>query len=356
MSKQKVLLAISGGVDSATAAYLLKKRGFKVLAVYFRMTDNYQAPEAAARAVANGLGIDFYPLNIADDFQQEIIQYFIETYENGQTPNPCVKCNRVIKFGKLLSLAKQFAINKIATGHYVRVRKRKNKTALYRGVDKQKDQSYFLYGLNQDILKRAIFPLGNLNKNQTRQIAEQVGLPYAKKESQDICFLVNDNKIMPHNEYLRQYIKAQPGKIKLLLPPINGKRALKVIGQHIGLPFYTIGQRRGVNIGGSGPYYVAQTDYKNNDLIVVNTADDPILFSDKFIIKDVRWIGDIALHFPLKCAVVIRYRHKPIYCLIEKQGKNFYQVKLKTKQRAVTPGQSAVFYQKNRVLGGGIIS
>ncbi|MCK4540369.1 tRNA 2-thiouridine(34) synthase MnmA [Candidatus Parcubacteria bacterium] len=343
---KKVLVAISGGVDSSVCALLLKKQGFDVLGVYMRLNKNYKKDERAARQVCGVLGIKFYPLNFSEKFKKEVIDYFVSSYRVGATPNPCVKCNYLIKFNELLRVKNELGAVFLATGHYARIIKERNNFNLFRGKDKSKDQSYFLYNLKQEWLKEILFPLGDLTKEEIKTQAAKANLPNLKIESQDVCFLLEEGKIIEHNEYLKKYLKKNPGPIMTL----DGKK----VGEHQGLYFYTIGQRRGIEIGGTGPYYAAKTDYKNNILYVVADANDPALFGDNFSVGDANWL-DAKIKFPLRAEVVIRYRHKSSECKIFNEKNKQYQVKLKQAERAITPGQSAVFYQGDKVLGGGII-
>jgi len=367
MKKKKVLVAMSGGVDSSTAAFLLQKKGYEVMGVFMRLDDKHGLAEAAARQVCDHLGIKFYPVNLSAKFKKEIINYFVDSYKKGLTPNPCVKCNQLIKFGELLRIASELDCEYLATGHYTRLRREfpislprrqagnfpaspaggQFPIKMLRAKDDSKDQTYFLYNLTQKQLKKILFPLGEYKKEDIKKIAKKEKLPVLKSESQDVCFLNIDGKIIEHNDYLKKYIKKNPGPIKT----IDGK----IIGKHQGLPFYTIGQRRGVEIGGTGPYYVVRTDYITNTLYVSTNHDDPELYKKELIAKDVNWLAGIQSKMPLKCEAVIRYRHKAVKCKISsKNGK--YLVKFDKPQRAVAPGQSVVFYRGEELLGGGIIS
>lgn len=343
---KKVILAISGGVDSSVSAHLLKKQKYEVVGVFMRLDKKYQENEAAARRVCSFLGIKFYPINLSDKFKKEVKDYFVDSYKQGITPNPCVKCNKLIKFGELFRVMEDLGGDFLATGHYVRI-ERGISNKIFKGTDTEKDQTYFLYNLKQKQLDNILFPVGNMKKNEVRKIADKLKIPYTKKESQDVCFLVNEGKIIDHNEYLKKYIKQKPGLIKSM----DGK----VIGEHKGLSFYTIGQRRGIEVGGTGPYYAAKFDYANNILYVVDSPDDKVLFCQEFVAKDVNWISEVKVDM-IECEAVIRYRHKQLPCVVQKLN-NFeeYQIKLQTSQRAVTPGQSVVFYRGDELLGGGII-
>lgn len=343
---KKALLAMSGGVDSSVAALLLQKQGFLVLGVHMRLKPDFEAGERAARLVAKKLGIKFYPVNVSQKFKKEVVDYFIDSYRNGLTPNPCVHCNKLIKFGELLRVKDELGADFLATGHYVQIVKDKQGLNLCRAVDKNKDQSYFLYNLTQNQLKQIIFPLGGYVKDEIKKIAGKNDLPNIKTESQDVCFLLQDGKIVEHNEYLKKHIKAESGPIMTL--------AGKTIGKHQGLYCYTRGQRKGIEIGGTGPYYAAKMDYAKNILYVVKDPGDPVLLSKEFVIHNPNWIAT-DLDFPLQCEVAIRYRHKAVSCTVEALSENRFKVILKKPERAITPGQSAVFYDGDLVLGGGVI-
>jgi len=349
------MVAMSGGVDSSVAAFLLQKKGFEVIGVYMRLFDQPEQSEMAARQVCQKLGIKFYPVNLADKFKQEVIDYFVNSYKEGITPNPCVKCNKLIKFGEMFRIMNELECDFLATGHYIRLEKKFDKSKLkfrkklFRGKDVSKDQSYFLYNLSQAQLQKIIFPLGGFEKTEIKKMALENELPTLTGESQDVCFLNIDGKIAEHNEYLREYIKQEPGPIKTL--------AGKIVGEHQGLSFYTLGQRRGVEIGGTGPYYVVKTDQTTNTLYVSSDHDDGALYTGKLIMNEVNWIAGVAPKFPFVCEAVIRYRHKSVKCIVEKAENSAgkYVVIFKEKQRAVTPGQSVVFYDGEELLGGGII-
>ena len=399
--KQKVIVAMSGGVDSSVSAYLLKKKGYEVEGLFMKLGHEQDEVERAVREVAEKLGVKLNIVDLSKAFKKEVIDYFLKSYQSGLTPNPCVKCNNYIKFGELFFYTREkLKGDYLATGHYVRkldsrefkvpsggdlgvgnmrdIKKslgNSNGYKLYRGKDKGKDQSYFLYTLKQDTLRHVLFPVGNFVKDEVRKIADEAGVPYIKKESQDICFLYCDGRAVQHNEFLRANLKLKPGPIILLsrrdeaLPRLKrGKtvneeqdealprlyRGIK-IGEHQGLPLYTIGQRREIRIGGTGPYYAARLDYKKNILYVVKDYDDPILYGQELTATEVNWVSGKSPELPFSCEAVIRYRHPAVKCLITKKVKNNYQVEFKKPQRAITPGQSIVFYKGNEVLGGGII-
>lgn len=358
---KKVMVAISGGVDSAVAAKLLVDAGYEVEGVFLSFwqdkdfnrekienkSSSSQAQLDAKRA-CQLLKIPFHQLSVSRKFKKEVVNSFLDEYQSGRTPNPCVTCNKKIKIGGLLDYVESLGFDYLATGHYVQVIKKENNFYLHKGVDKNKDQSYFLYTLEQHQLKKILFPLGNLKKNEVRKMAATAGLPVASNsESQEICFVPGKR----HNDFLKKYLKLRAGKI-VLWPE------KEVIGEHQGLPLYTIGQRRGINIGGTGPYYAAFFDYQTNELYVVKNFADPILYGQEMIVKNFYWTNKKKLNFPLKTKTVIRYHHKAVSCevdLLIKKQEEFLKVRFARRQRAITPGQSAVFYDGGMVLGGGII-
>jgi len=350
--KKTVAVAMSGGIDSSVAALLLKKQGYQVIGLFMKLGFSDEKGERAARAICQKLNIKLYPVNLAYKFKQEIVQYFLDSYARGLTPNPCVKCNQVIKFGELLRLARELKADYLATGHYVKNAKSKMQNAcptvpvngrrakwiykLLRGKDREKDQSYFLYNLTQRQLAHILFPLGEYTKKQVKKMADKEKLPCLVRESQDICFLKKDGKIIDHNDFLKKHLKLKPGSIKTL----EGEK----VGEHQGLPLYTIGQRKGVKIGGIGPFYVVRADYKTNTLYVVRNNLDSALFSDKLIAQKVNWVAGIEPKLPLKCQAVIRYRHKPVVCTVSKKSNKNYLVRFREPLRAITVGQSVVLY------------
>jgi len=354
--KLKILVAMSGGVDSSVAAQLLKNQGHEVAGVFLHFWKD-EAPGGRtenrccsleslldAKAVAAKIGIPFYTFNFSEPFKKAVVDNFVSEYEAGRTPNPCVICNKRIKIGRLLKYARALGFDYVATGHYLRIKSIGRTVKLYKAKDKNKDQSYFLYTFTPDELKHLLFPLGNYTKPQVRRLAAKFGLRVAAKpESQDICFLSGD-----HNNFLRRYLKLKPGDIRLLS---GGEK----IGEHQGLPLYTIGQRRGL-VGGTGPYYVARFDYRKNILHVVKDWNENILYERRLIAKKVNWLSGRAPRRALHCQAVIRYGHPAVPCLVRPKGKTGYLVEFTKPQRAITPGQSVVFYQKEEVLGGGIIS
>ena len=360
--KQKVAVAMSGGVDSSVAAALLKKQGYEVIGIFMHFwSDPHYAQkqtiankccsidaETDARRVAEKFNIPLYTINLDRDFKKYIVDNFLDEYKKGRTPNPCVRCNQFIKFGEFWKKAKALGCDFIATGHYAKIRKDKAKGSplgkgfqLLEAKDKSKDQSYFLYRLNQNVLAHCLFPLGDYKKKEVRKIAKKLKLPvFAKKDSQEVCFIQEKTP----TEFLKRYLKPKTGEIIT----IEGNK----MGRHLGLPFYTIGQRKGLGLGG-GPWYVVKIDAKKNQLIITNNPRHPGLFNDIMSVSEINWINKEP-KLPLKVEIKIRSMNKKQSGILRKAGK-YYQIKFKNKQRAITAGQSAVFYFKNAVLGGGII-
>lgn len=337
---------MSGGVDSAVAAALLKKQGFQVLGVFMRFWKSPQKgsmerwnrccsleAEQRAREVARVIGIPFYVFNFEKEFKKRIVDRFLAEYRAGLTPNPCVVCNQEIKFGLLLEKSLALGAQHLATGHYVR---RQGKKTL-RGLDPEKDQSYFLWRLNQQQLSRVLFPVGGYKKPHVRALAKKFKLPVAETpESQEICFVPETV-----NEFLKRYFKPKTGKIV----DVSGK----VLGQHQGLIFYTIGQRKGIGLA-QGPYWVKDRDFKKNLLIVTKTQKD--LLKKELFFENANWLSSKSPKFPLKVTAKIRYRAKLAPAVVYKNQR----VVFRQPQRAVTPGQSVVFYRGQELLGGGVIS
>ena len=351
----KVAIAMSGGVDSSVTAALLKQQGYDCLGIFMKFwTESEPKIENKccsadayndAHKVANRLGFRLYTLNFKKDFKKTVVDEWLKEHQKGHTPNPCIRCNKFIKFDLLLKKAKMLGCDYLATGHYIKKSKIKNKKIkiIYRlstAKDNNKDQSYFLYNLKQSQLKDLLFPLGNYTKSEVRALAKKFKLPvYEKSESQEICFIPEKT----HYPFLKRQLKLKPGPIK----DFKGK----ILGQHEGLPLYTLGQRQGIKIGGIGPFYVVKLNYKTNTLFVSNNHNDKLLYTKKFKIKNINWVSGKPPKRSNKFGVKIRYQAKTISCTINKNT-----VTLKTPQRAIMPGQSAVFYQRQQVLGGGIIN
>lgn len=351
-----VFVAMSGGVDSSVAAFLLKKQGFNVVGIFMKnwtkeLPDSLGCASEAdyedARKVAARLKIPLYTFNFEKEYKKKVIDYMTKSYKNGLTPNPDVMCNREIKFKLFLKKALKLGADYIATGHYVKVKSSKSKTQTYKifqAKDKNKDQSYFLWILTQKQLKYCLFPIGDYLKSDVRKIAKKAGLHnFNKKDSQGLCFLGR----FDFQKFLREMIKPKVGKII----DENGK----VVGSHEGAYYFTIGQRHGLNIGGTGPYFVYKIDIKNNIVYVAKGRDNKLLFSKELTASDINWISDKEVKFPLICKAKIRYRTKEADCKVIKLGKRL-KVIFKKPQRAITAGQSVVFYKNQEMLGGGIIT
>jgi len=381
--KQKIFVAMSGGVDSSVAAALLKKHGYKITGVFMRLGKKDKVAESAAKNVAKKLGIDFLVWDFRKEFKKAVIDYFLRELKAGHTPNPCVVCNSQIKFGLFLDKALKLGADFVATGHYAKIKLKtqsskfppaspceawrvgkaatqnsKPKYQLFTAKDKIKDQSYFLYRLNQRQLSKIIFPIGDYQKSEVIKLAKKWRLPYQHKQSFDICFIDD------YQKFFKKYLKLKMGKIvgfvktrphRLSLPDGGGEKKRMVFGEHKGLPFYTIGQRAG--IGGPGPFYVTDKDVKKNILYVSNNRRD--FLQKEILVEKVNWIGGQAPKLPLSCKVRIRYRSEAAEAQISKQktvNSKQLEIQFKHPQRAITPGQSAVFYgKKGEVLCWGII-
>ncbi len=340
----RVVVAMSGGVDSSLAAALLKEEGYEVLGATMRLYEGDENLEAAQQ-VAQKLEIPWYVLDFIKEFKKLVINYFCKEYLAGRTPNPCVICNLKIKFGLLLEKAKSLGADYIATGHYAinEYDQKSKRFLLKRGIDENKDQSYFLYRLNQDILPYVLFPLGRFKKSQSRELAKNFGLEnYEKKESQEICFIREGD----YRRFLRQNVSEniKPGKFIDKLG--------NILGAHQGIPFYTIGQRKGLGISSNTRKYVIKIDPQENTVILSEEED---LYQDKLIIKDLNFISGDKLSDSIKVEVKIRYNSKKSPAIISSYQDNKILINFEKPQRAITPGQSAVFYQGDIVLGGGII-
>jgi len=315
-----------------------------------------------AKEVAEKLNIPLYEINVVREFKRKVIDYFLGAYEKGLTPNPCVVCNKEIKFGVLLDLLKKSRADYVATGHYACIKEfqisnfkfqiksqipsQKSKTAyrLFKAKDRNKDQSYFLYRLSQKDLAKAIFPLGDYKKSEVKQLAKKFDLPVLEsEESQDICFLAGEEIA----EFLRRHLKIKSGDII--------DETGRVLGRHKGLPFYTIGQRKGIEIGGSGPYFVVSKNIRRNELVVTNNVKSPTLLKKEFWIRNANWLAG-ELKLPQKVKVKIRYRAPSFNAIIKLKKMGKYKIICNQPQRAITPGQSAVFYKSEEVLGGGMIT
>ncbi len=356
MSKDRVVVAMSGGVDSSVTAALLKEEGYEVVGITMQIWPKggverfggccgLEAIEDAKR-VANRLDIPHYVLNFREAFQEKVITNFCEEYQKGRTPNPCIRCNQYIKFDALLKKAKKLGADYIATGHYARIEydQDEKRYLLKKGIDRKKDQSYVLYVMSQQQLKHTLMPLGNFTKEKVRQIARKLDLPVASRpESQEICFIPDDD----YPKFLQKYLPeaARPG-------PIVNKEG-EVIGKHQGIIFYTIGQRRGIGIAAKEPLYVVAIDKENNTVVVGRREDG---YSDELVAKNINFIGIEKPNRSIRAEVKVRYLHKPVWATVIPLKKREVKVKFDKPQWAITPGQAVVFYDKDTVLGGGTIS
>ena len=353
MAKQKVIVGLSGGVDSSVAAWLLKEQGFEVIGLFMKNWEDDDDDEYCnsrqdlidAVSVADIIGIDIETVNFSAEYKDRVFNNFLSEYQAGRTPNPDVLCNAEIKFRAFLDHAIELGAETIATGHYAQVRETNGGFELLRAADGSKDQSYFLYRLNQEQLSRTRFPLGQLYKRDVRELAKKIGLPnFDKKDSTGICFIGE----RPFREFLSRYLPDRPGKIISL----DGKE----LGQHSGLMYYTIGQRQGLGIGGEGdPWYVAGKDMKSHRLTVVQGHDHQALLSQALVATDLSWIGGNAPQTHCEYGAKTRYRQKDARCELESVENHKCAVRFAEPQWAVTPGQSVVVYQSEICLGGGII-
>ena len=348
----RVVVGMSGGVDSAVSALLLKNAGYDVVGVFMK---NWEEKDEDGVCTSEGdwkdvqnvcdiIGIPYYSVNFAKEYWDRVFTLFLSEYKAGRTPNPDVLCNREIKFKAFLDFAMQLGAEKIATGHFV---KTDDEGHLLKGIDPNKEQSYFLYMLHQHQLKKAIFPVGGMTKQEVREIAVQAGLSVAKKkDSTGICF-IGERQFKP---FLSQYLPAQPGD---MVTPDG-----EVVGHHDGLMFYTLGQRRGLGIGGRGDgrsFFVVDKDLKKNQLIVVQGEDHPLLYCKAARIEQLTWVADVPV-VGREYGVKTRYRQPDQKAVLSEMTDDGAIVTFCEDQRAVTPGQSLVFYEGDKCLGGGIIA
>ena len=346
---------MSGGVDSSVTAWLLKEQGYEVIGLFMKNWEDDDNDEYCstrqdlidATAVADVIGIDIEAVNFASEYKERVFADFLREYSAGRTPNPDVLCNAEIKFKAFLDHAMAMGADTIATGHYARVRENNGRFELLKALDQSKDQSYFLHRLNQAQLSRTLFPLGEIPKTKVREIATRIGLPNAsKKDSTGICFIGE----RPFRDFLNRYLPHQPGPMKTA----DGK----IIGEHIGLAFYTLGQRKGIGIGGSktgngDPWFVARKELHTNTLYVVQGHEHPWLRSWQLNAADVSWIAGESSPL-MEIGAKTRYRQGDAACRLQ-VSENGFDLQFNQAQWAVTPGQSAVLYADEVCLGGGII-
>jgi tRNA-specific 2-thiouridylase len=352
----KVIVGMSGGVDSSVSALLLQQQGYQVEGLFMKNWDEDDGTDyctamddlADAQAVSDKLGLKLHTANFASEYWDNVFEHFLEEYKAGRTPNPDILCNREIKFKAFLDYAKVLGADMIATGHYVRRAELNGKTALFKGLDNNKDQSYFLHQVGCNELALTLFPVGELEKPEVRRLAEQYDLiTHDKKDSTGICF-IGERRF---TDFLKQYLPAQPGKIET--------PGGDVIGQHQGLMYHTIGQRQGLGIGGlknypEEPWFVAEKDLERNVLVAVQGQQHDLLFSNWLHASDIFWINGEKPTLPLSCRAKVRYRQADQACTVIADGEG-YRVEFEEPQRAVTPGQSVVIYSDEICLGGGVI-
>ncbi|AKC61904.1 tRNA-specific 2-thiouridylase MnmA [Clostridium sporogenes] len=353
--RKKVLVGMSGGVDSSVAAYLLKEQGYEVIGVTMQIWQDDEefiekeggccslSAVADARRVANKIGIPFYVMNFKDAFKRNVIDYFVDEYMEGRTPNPCIACNKFIKFSSFLDKAMAMGINYVATGHYAIIEKQKDRYIIKKSEDDKKDQTYALYNLTQFQLERTLMPCGQYKKSEIREIAKNIGLRvHNKKDSEEICFI-------PDNDHGR-YIKNRfPNKVR------QGNFVDKqgnVLGKHKGIVYYTIGQRKGLGIAFGKPMYVVDINPFKNE-VVLGTIED--LLNTELIAKDINYIPFDNLKEPMGVEAKIRYSQIPSKAIITPIDDSRVRVDFHEKQRAITKGQSVVFYKDDLLIGGGII-
>ncbi len=357
MSKMRVVVGMSGGVDSSVAAWLLKEQGFEVVGLFMKNWEDDDDDEYCstrqdfldAAAAADVIGVDFEAVNFAAEYKDRVFAEFLREYSAGRTPNPDVLCNAEIKFKAFLDHAMRMGAAKIATGHYARLRETEARVELLKGLDPGKDQSYFLHRLTQAQLSKALFPVGHLQKSEVRRIAAEAGLPnHAKKDSTGICFIGE----RPFREFLQRYLPKAPGA---MITP-EGRR----VGEHQGLMYYTIGQRQGLGIGGSRdgdgtPWFVADKRLTENELVVVQGHDHPLLLKSELKAADASWIAGSAPQDG-GLGAKTRYRQTDANCRMDRAEGEEFSLHFGDPQWAITPGQSAVLYRGEVCLGGGVIS
>lgn len=349
-SPKTIVVGMSGGVDSSVAALLLHRSGYQVIGLFMKNWDEKGADgvcpaqrdfEDVAR-VCDRIGIPYYSVDFVKEYRERVFEKMLKAYAAGMTPNPDIACNREIKFDAFFLKARSLGAEKVATGHYCRIDRSQGHARLFKGMDSSKDQSYFLCQVPGEILEDTLFPIGDIPKSEVRRIAKEAGLPTAsKKDSMGICFIGKRDM----QEFLAPYVKKRPGEFRSL----NGD----VLGEHKGAHFYTIGQRKGMRLGGSGePYFVVNKDHERNIVYVERGFSHPALFRDSLDAESVRWVSGHAPVFPFRCAAKIRYRQADEPCSVAIRDDGALSVRFDRPQRAVTPGQAVVFYDGDACLGG----
>lgn len=355
--KAKVIVGMSGGVDSSVAAWLLREQGYQVEGLFMKnweQDDNESYCAAAedladAQAVCNQLHIPLHSINFAQEYWDRVFSHFLNEYQQGRTPNPDVLCNKEIKFNAFLNHALTLGADYIATGHYAKVRHNDNIGHLLKAKDRDKDQTYFLHAVEPSALAKTLFPVGDYHKAQIRDFAKQLGLvTHNKKDSTGICFIGEKR----FKTFLKEFILAKPGEIR--------SSTGELLGQHDGLMFYTLGQRQGLGIGGrqsamDEPWYVVDKEVSTNTLVVAQGSDHPMLYAQGLICGPIHWLVDYNDSLPLTCYAKTRYRQLEQACVVSPASDNQHYVMFSNPQRAITPGQYIVFYEKNQCLGGATI-
>lgn len=356
--KQKVIIGLSGGVDSAVSAYLLQKQGFAVEALFMKNWDQDDSDEycpaakdlADAEQVCAQLNIKLHTANFSKEYWDNVFTHFLDEYANSRTPNPDILCNKEIKFKVFFQYALDLGADFVATGHYAKIIIKNNIPGLYKAKDRSKDQTYFLHAIDRSVLAKTIFPLGEHLKSEVRQIAQDLNLiNHSKKDSTGICF-IGERRF---KTFLNEYMLAKPGE----MIATDGT----ILGKHDGLMFYTLGQRQGLNIGGiknsdGNPWYVVDKNISENKLIVAQGKNHPMLYSQGLVCGDIHWlVANENIQLPFTCYAKTRYRQEDQACVISPSNNQQHYIMFSDQQRAITPGQYIVFYEKNQCLGGAVI-